>query len=370
MKTATGYAFVIPLAQKSVWTKYVSKAFKYDFYHTWDYQDLVKEGETMLFVYEEENDFIAFPLLKRAIPNSNYFDFHSVYGYTGPISNLDFHEIDTQFIQQFQENFIFFLKDQDCVSVFAKFHPFFNQTIALEKLGGVFDNGKTIAIDLKQPLESQRKQYRETTKQSIKKARKLGFTVREMQTKEDIAQFTNLYNQSMIRIGASGSYMFDEVYFATLLTSDQCNAKLVLVFYEDRMVCGSVVNFTKGILQAHLLATDIDYIKYSPAKLLIDEISLIGRENGMEYYHLGGGVGFKEDSLLEWKLGFSDLILPHKSWRFVVDQNAYSELVELTGNDMNDTVDFFPLYRLKQPTVQKNNRLPNVTHNETSISTR
>lgn len=370
MKSTTSYAFAIPLSQKSAWTKYVSKAFKHDFYHTWDYQDLVKDGEPMLFVYEEEDNFIAIPFTKRSIPNSNYFDFHSVYGYTGPISNVDINQLDEYFILQFQACLLKFLKKENCISVFVKFHPFFNQTVALEKMGGVFDNGKVVAVDLKQQIEDQRRKYRGCVASTIKKSHKLGFTTRQMQGKEAIIQFTNLYNQSMQRVGATVSYLYDEAYFTRLLNSTQCNAKLLFVYYEDKMISGSVITFKHGIIQAHLLATDSNYFNLSPAKFMVDEICLLGREMGMEYFHLGGGLGYKENSLFEWKLGFSDLILPHKSWRFIVDQNAYRELVEQTGNDMNNLEDFFPLYRLPQPVVAKINVIPKLIHHETATSAR
>ncbi|MGN0002928.1 MAG: GNAT family N-acetyltransferase [Sphingobacterium composti] len=348
MKTKTSDAFTITLAEKDIWTQYVSNAYKYDFYHTWDYHDLAKIGEPILFVYEDEDDYIALPLLKRPVPNSNYIDFHSVYGYTGPISNKDFDDLNDQFINNFQNVFLQFLKEQNCLSVFVKFHPFFNQVKALEGMGGVYDNGKVVAVDLIQPLENQHKRYRTQTRKTIRKTRELGFYTRLKQSQEDISAFTKLYNQSMDRIGASSFYKFNEAYFTSLLNSKQCNAKLLLVFFEDKLVCGSVITFTKGIIQAHLLATDIEYLRYSPAKFMNDEICLMGREMGMEYFHLGGGQGYQDNSLFDWKLGFSDLVLPHKSWRFIVDQDAYNIHVEQSGNDINNPIDFFPLYRLNQ----------------------
>lgn len=340
------YAFVISLAQKSDWDKYVSKALQYDFYHTWDYQNIAKNGEPILFVYEEEDDFVAFPLLKRQIPNTNYCDFHAVYGYPGPISNKKFENLDSQFLLNFQEQLLQFLKDQNCVSVFSKFHPFINQTLAVEKLGGVHYNGKTVVIDLTIPLEEQRNKYRTSSYKDIIKARDLGFTVREMERPEDITLFTKLYQDSMTRVRATDFYMFDEAYFTELLKSEQCKAKLLMVFFEGKLICGSITTQTQDVLQAHLLATDKNYLKYSPAKFIIDEICLMGRANGKKYFNLGGGVGFKDNSLLNWKLGFSDVVLPHNSWRFVVNKQVYRHLVEQAGHDINDTVDFFPLYRL------------------------
>lgn len=352
MKNTATRAFVIPLAQKTAWNRYVSAALKYDFYHTWDYQNLTKNGEAMLFVFEDQANFIAFPLLKRAVSGTPYFDLHSVYGFAGPISNLRFSDIGEHFILQFQQCFVEFLNSGNYVAVFAKFHPFFDQTIVLEKLGGVFDNGKTVAIDLRQPLEEQRKKYRKSTLEAIKKARKMGFQLREMEQYDDIVQFTKLYIQNMERVGAGDFYKFDEAYFTSLLGSAQCNAKLVLVFFEDKLICGSIVTLTNGILQAHLIASNPNYLKYSPSKFLVDEISLIGRKNGMEYYHLGGGLGFKENSLLDWKLGFSDLVLPHKSWRFIANRPVYEMLVEQSGNRLDSTADFFPLYRMMPNEIQ------------------
>lgn len=345
MKSITSNVLVVPFSHRDIWSSYVSKAYKYDFYHTWDYHEIAKKGEPLLFVYEEEDIFIAFPFLKRQIPNTEFCDLHSVYGYTGPISNVEFGELSEEFIYQFQNALQQFLIEEKCVSVFAKFHPFLNQIRALEKMGGVFDNGKTVIIDLKQPLDSQHKKYRISTYKCIKKARELGFTSRLMVDRKEIKLFTELYNKSMDRIGATNAYKFDELYFTKLLDSDQCNAKLLLIFYEGNVVCGSVTTFTSGIIQAHLLATDSNYLKYSPAKFLIEEICLLGRKYGMEYFHLGGGLGHKDNSLLDWKLGFTDLVLPHKSWRYVVNESAYNQLVEQSGNDMNAEIDFFPLYR-------------------------
>ena len=65
----------------------------------------------------------------------------------------------------------------------------------------------------------------------------------------------------------------------------------------------------------------------------------------MRYYHLGGGLGFKEDSLFKWKSGFSDLLLNYKSWRFVINTPQYQSLVQKAGMTLSSEVDFFPLYR-------------------------
>jgi hypothetical protein len=65
----------------------------------------------------------------------------------------------------------------------------------------------------------------------------------------------------------------------------------------------------------------------------------------MRYYNLGGGVGFKEDSLFTWKAAFSPLHLPYKTWRYIANPAVYNALLEERGIDKNSNIDFFPLYR-------------------------
>jgi hypothetical protein len=73
----------------------------------------------------------------------------------------------------------------------------------------------------------------------------------------------------------------------------------------------------------------------------------------MKYLHLGGGVGFKEDSLFDWKKGFSDLSFNYYSLRQVVNKEVYATLIGDRGLNPQEDVDFFPLYRYR--TLSLNN---------------
>jgi len=340
-----GISFKLSLNQKDEWIKYVNRAAEYDFYHTWHYHTLAKEGEAILYVYTEDENFIAIPFLKRSIPNSDYFDLHSVYGFTGPISNIPHNEIREGFIDNFKGFFLEFLKNENFVSIFSRLHPFFNQSKIIEKFGGLFDNGKTVAIDLQQPLEIQRKNYRQTTFDAIRKCKRLGYELRECKTQDEIDAFTSIYQDNMKRINATDFYLFNEEYFTELVQRNQYNCKLMLVYVSGEIICGSVVILTNGIIQAHVIGTKAEYLHNSPAKFLVDEVSVLGRALGMKYYHLGGGLGFKQDSLYEWKRGFSDFTLDYKSWRYIADVNKYNMLLDERSIDHHDKIDFFPLYR-------------------------
>lgn len=339
----------ITILEKEEWKNYVRNSLQYDFYHTWYYHSLDTTGLPLLFVYEEGENYIAFPLVKRPIPDTPYSDLTSVYGYTGPISNLKFEQLGAVFLQQFRESFLAFLKEGRFVSVFSRLHPFFDQHLSIAPMGGIHPNGKTIAIDLRIPLEEQRQKYHKRLREKIRQLKRKGYSVRECSSLEDISTFAAIYTENMKRIGASDYYLFTPSYFSDLHHSDEFNSKLLLVEIEGKAVCGAFIVCSNDIIQAHLLGTLTAYLPDSPAKLLTDEITIIGRGMGAKYFHLGGGLNFRQDSLFEWKACFSDLILDFSSWRYIADPVVYDSLLEELSLDKSADIDFFPLYRYQVP---------------------
>lgn len=340
----------ITILEKEEWKHYVRNSLQYDFYHTWYYHSLDTTGLPLLFVYEEGENYIAFPLIKRPVADTRYSDLTSVYGYTGPISNRRFDALGDAFLCQFRESFQAFLKEGQFVSVFSRLHPFFDQHLSIEAMGGIHPNGKTIAIDLCIPLEEQRQKYHKRLREKIRQLKRKGYTVREGNSIEDISNFAAIYTENMKRIGASDYYLFNPSYFVDLHHSDEFNSKLLLVEIDGRVVCGASIVCSNDIIQAHLLGTLTAYLPDSPAKLLTDEITIIGREMGAKYFHLGGGLNFRQDSLFEWKACFSDLIMDFSSWRYVADPVAYDILLDNLSLDKSADIDFFPLYRYQLPT--------------------
>ncbi|MCX2574313.1 GNAT family N-acetyltransferase [Pedobacter sandarakinus] len=335
----------ITISERADWTYYVENAFHYDFYHTWYYHSLERSGTPIMFIYQEDDDYIAFPLLKRAIPNTQFFDFTSVYGYTGPISNNDFKALEPEFMERFKACFLQFLQTAQTVSVFSRLHPFFNQECLMDRFSGVHANGKTVAIDLTKTIESQRAGYRKSVKERIRRLRKKNYEVVLSTDVQDAAIFCEIYSDNMKRIGASNCYLFDEDYFIKLLRSNEFDTKLFLVYKDGVAISGAVVVCTNEIMQVHLLATRTTHLFESPAKLLTDEITVIGRNLGFKYFNLGGGVNFKEDSLFGWKKGFSDLCFEFNSWRYVANTEVYHELIKQKSIEEYANIDFFPLYR-------------------------
>lgn len=344
VKTSHTY-YTIPVDAKQAWKNTVNSAQAYDFHHTWYYHSLETDTQPILFLLEHKDNFIALPLLKRKIEGTEYYDCTSVYGYAGPISNRPFCELDEDMIEEFRYSFESFLQKEKIVSVFSRLHPILHQEVLLERLGGIQNDGKTVAIDLTVPHEEQVRNYRRAIRMKVNQLRKKGFTVREAGSKYELKEFVRIYTENMIKVNASESYFFDESYFANLLNAEDFESKLLLAYYEDRITSGIIVTCSHNIMQTHLAATSNDFLHEAPMKLLFDEASIFGRQMGMRYLHLGGGVGGREDSLFVFKSGFSNLFFDFKTWRYVANEPIYNQLVEERCKGKEFANPIFPLYR-------------------------
>lgn len=331
------------IRERKIWDAYIEGAVFYEIYHTWYYHSLNKEGEPLLFVYEEDGFYIALPLIKREIANSSYFDMTSVYGYTGPVGNIDLREISVQSAQNFKAAFESFMKEESGICVFSRLHPFLYQTALLETLGGIRENGSTLYMDLTLPLKDQQAKYHKVLQKQIRQLRRRGYLIKESASEQELRTFTRIYYENMDRLHAAAAYYFEEEYFEGLLQNQ--DNKLLLIYDGTALICGALVLTSKNIIRNHLSATASDYVKDSPSKLLTDEISLMGRALGLNIFHLGGGVGGKNDSLFMFKRHFSDLCTDDNIWCYTYDTAIYQEIVNSYGDDIDPDSAFFPVYR-------------------------
>ena len=333
---------------KAQWAGYVGRSAAYDFYHTWYYHNLESPEAARLYVYEEGAEFIAFPLVLRAIEGTIYKDLTCVYGYTGPIASAAFNQLQPDFIQRFKQAFLQQLSDENIVSIFSRLHPFFGQEQLLQDFSGIFPNGKSVAIDIRVPLETQRAGYHKSYRQQIRILREKGYEVRQATSANAIRTYSDIYIENMKRVGASDFYLFTPTYFEQLLASPEYESKLMLVYFNGEIVSGGVVICTNKIMQVHLMSTRTAHLSLSPPKLVIEETSILGRELGYEFINLGGGLNFKEDSLFKWKAGFTNLFKDYNSWRYVANPEVYAKLLQERGLSGDLDVDFFPLYRYQK----------------------
>jgi hypothetical protein len=328
----------------SRWSEIVNKSKQFDFYHSQSYHLLEKENRPVLFVSFFNDDFMALPLIVRAIPDTNLFDCTSVYGYCGLISSIDIKDIPSEKIIYFKEQLLGFFESNTIVAAFSRLHPLIATDVFFNDFGLIKDINKTVAIDLRLSSEEQRRQYRKSYKVQLNRLRREGLEVVKTQSKVDIDCFIAIYHETMHRVEASEKYFFNPNYFYNFIDSKCFKAILLVAKKEGKIVAGAIFTITNNIMQYHLAGTAKANLKERPMKLIVDEARLMGNELGLDFLHLGGGVGGNdEDSLFYFKSGFSDYRCEYKTWQMVVDPEKYNELVEKAKVDVNST--FFPLYR-------------------------
>ena len=194
------------IKEKKEWNAVLEQIEDYDFYHTFDYHNIsTNDNETpILLTYTVGDAIVALPLVLRPIEDTLYFDLSSVYGYAGPICNVD---VETFDFSNFKSKFKTYLVANNIVSVFSRLHPYIKQDQVLDNLGETLSLGDVVNIDVTLPIEQSRMAYGKSNKNQINKLRKQCEVVKA-ETKEDILEFVDIYYENMKRLNAKEHYFF------------------------------------------------------------------------------------------------------------------------------------------------------------------
>jgi len=358
--TATARLQVLRPEQSAPWTEVLAQSLQYDFYHLAGYHRLAEqrgEGQAHLFVYREGPYLLALPLLLRpleAVPGlgqvgRGWWDATSVYGYAGPI--LSRGSVPPPVVQNFQAALREALQERKVVAVFSRLHPLLPQREVLAGLGEYVPGGPTVSIDLTLPVDVQRARYRQDHKYGINKLRRLGVTCVHDPDRVYLPEFVYTYHEAMRRVKAADAYFFDYAYFEKLLSTLPSIVHLFVCLWEKRVLCGGLFTLCDGLVQYHLSGTRDEFLKLAPMKLLLDEVRLWANARGARVFHLGGGVGSREDSLFQFKAGFSNRRHEFATWRWVLLPDLYDRLCKEKArwnrqNGLNPvSAPYFPEYR-------------------------
>lgn len=351
---------VITTKERQRWLDALKRMDGYDFYHLPQYHQIAErrnEGKAYLFTFSCGDIEIIIPLLKRNISSlkvaagskESRTDFASVYGYAGALASQ--RDISPDIVSAMWESFSLELEKMNAVTVFIRLHPLFPHDILHCSSGKIVPVGETVAIDLSIPFESARSQYRKSHRRGINKLIKSGVSCIHDANKVHLEEFIEIYTQSMHRVQAPSAYLFDKSYFESLTTLLDPWIHLFVCKRNGAVLCGGLYSLCNGIVQAHLGGVCSEALRLSPTKLETETVHRWACEQNARLLHLGGGVGAMQDSLLEFKAGFSSLRYPFSVWQHIVDADAYAELCEAreTLNKQAGLVpvsdSFFPPYR-------------------------
>jgi hypothetical protein len=314
----------------------------HDVYHLPGYARVCETHEpwpVRLAAVTLRGDVLLQPFMLRPLPrDAEGCDVTVPYGYPGPVSSSADPVVQRDLVGGLLDGF----RELGAVSVFIRCHPFYGVALpSLETYGEVLVHGEQVYIEplaVAGPIEAS---IRTDHRRTVRILRREGFGLR-VDAEEDFDVFPALYRENMVRLGADPYYSFPDAYFDAIRTCLADSVHVVTATAPDGGVAAIALVLVCGpIAQYHLSCTTTSLLRMAPSKLSILGMAELCRDLGVEILNLGGGVGGADDSLFQFKAGFSRARAPFATARFVLDRERYETLSE--GIDAPPS--FFPAYR-------------------------
>ena len=347
----------IGLQDEKKWDKLVRQFRQYDVYYLPTYTKAFKlhgDGEPLLIYYQGsgvrainvvmKRDIADHPHFDKLIDKGTLFDLSTPYGYGGFLVEGDWNP---QAYGELNQEYSAFCKTSGIVSEFVRFHPILSNQKSMEYLYDIIEWGKTVSIDLNTPDEILSNMVIER-RNRIKKAINSGIEIYWGRDKNLFESFVELYRDTMDRDGARDYYYFSTEFYQSILNDLKHHSMIFYARYQGRIISASIVLFGNGQLHYHLAASLKEFSNLAPNCLLLYEAAQWGFENGYKTFHLGGGLGGKEDNLYRFKYGFNkNASNIFAIGRKIFDEGKYEWLLQQlrTLRDYEPKSDYFPLYR-------------------------
>ena len=265
-----------------------------------------------------EHDGARFAGIERDEPR----DVVTPYGYGGPTAD--------GFWDAYEE----WARERGVVTTFVRFHPLYGN-----------QRGAPIHVDELAPTVAWRLDpdrdllaglhFKHRNK--VTKAENAGATVTQH---DGLGEFVPLYEDTMRRVNAADFYFFEPAYWERL-------GELPLVRFDagidGEVVASALCLATPPWLHYHLSGTTDAGRTTGSSTLVLLEAARWAQANGYERFHLGGGLGGKEDSLHHFKARFDpEGLVPAAVGKAIHDEDAYRRL---SGGSEVVFEGFFPAYR-------------------------
>lgn len=325
-----------------------------DVYYKYEYFNLYERYynvEPASVFWEDETIKIFWASLVRDISkieqfsNFKFYDLTTPYGYGGPlvVTKTENKEKVNGSLKNFFYDYKTYALSKNYVCEFIRFHPifknwkFFNGIFNVEYLNDV------VIIDLTKNLEEIWGGIRKGHRYNINKSMREGCEVEVISnpSKRDIDDFIKIYYHTMDKNKSPKKY-----YFSTEFINDHFSllkSILIEVKHNNRVIGASMFIFWDKIIHYYLSGTYYESKSLYPSDLTLWESIKWAKENNFKLLHLGGGRG-KNDSLFEFKKGFSNDIIPFYIGKIIFDTKAYQTLRKM--NSMPATSNnYFPAYR-------------------------
>ena len=270
-------------------------------------------------------------LISRPIPNSDYSDLTSVYGYP----NLGVSGDITPFFLQASE----YAADHNQVAAYIRLGLEDMISQPSDPLMHLVDVGEIVTVCLNRDADEIFMSYRQQLRNELRKVPTC--TIEES---DDIRGFHQIYSENMNRVGARSEYFFSLDYLEQLHNIG--GVSLIMAHDDDGPVAGAIVIENGPYLFYHLGATSDNATRNSPMKFVLNKLILDNAHGPFRELVLGGGVGGGSDSLLRFKRAFSKNMKTVQALRMILQPDHYRTLSG-SSSDVPFELEtgFFPAYR-------------------------
>lgn len=341
---------VYTLEQEEQWD-YIVRSFKnYDVYWLSGYVKAFRihgDGEPLLFYYERDLTRGINVVMKRdvakdkqfegKIPEAQYFDFASPYGYGGWI-------IEGEKTEELFRTYEIWTQKNGVICEFVRFHPMIKNYEKCREFYDVIQLGEVVHMDL---VDSDKiwKNITSKNRNMIRKAIKNDVKVYNGRFTKIYETFRRIYNATMDRDTAEKYYYFAPEFYQSVLEDLPQNAQVFWAEKDGKVISASIIIGANGYLDYHLSGSLREYGSLAPTNLLLYKVALWGCANGYRSLYLGGGVGSSEDNLFKFKRAFYKGDLNHfYIGKKIFNQKKYEKLIAIRGDIESN---YFPLYRAK-----------------------
>lgn len=343
---------VYTLEQSEQWDSVVRSFKEHDVYWLSGYVKAFQihgDGEPMLFFYEDSAIRGINVVMKRdvakdkhflnKIPEGEYFDLATPYGYGGWIIECEGDSVNTE--ELFNTYNAWCVKNS-IISEFVRFHPMIKNHECCSEFYEVIQLGEVVHMDL-----SSRERIWDNiiskNRNMIRKAIKNDVKVYNGRFPDIYKQFRTIYDSTMDKDDAEDYYYFGEQFYDSILEDLPHNAQIFWAEKDRQVIAASIILATNGRMNYHLSGSVREFGMLAPTNLLLYEASLWGNANGYKTLYLGGGVGSGQDSLFKFKRAFykGDLNRFYIGKK-IFNQEKYDVLLQLREPIESG---FFPKYR-------------------------
>lgn len=339
---------VYTLEQSERWDSIVRSFNDYDTYWLSGYVKAFQihgDGEPLLFFYEDKNVRGINVVMKRdvakdkhfigKIPEGQYFDFATPYGYGGWIIEGE----ETESLFNAYQNWC---EKNGIISEFVRFHPMIKNHENCGSAYNVIQLGEVVHMDLTSH-DGIWENIISKNRNVIRKAIKNDVKIYNGRFPEIYKKFRIVYNGTMDKDDADDYYYFGEEFYDSILEDLPHNAQMFWAEKDGRVIAASIMLAANGRMNYHLSGSLREFSSLAPTNLLLHEAACWGNANGYKTLYLGGGLGSGEDSLFKFKRAFYKGALNHFNiGKKIFNQEKYDELLQ-----MREPIEsgFFPKYR-------------------------